>query len=476
MKNTNITTEETVKLLMQPAYKDSNAAHAAVVALVLAYLDTKPDAMKDGDEQLIVPPFLPALEYLTGAGKNDLEDAYTRVSRACSEWQGLNKHLQTILDPILSFTHWESLSIAQLHKLCAALCKCREEMDAATYGQFIQEAILSLPDAYLGTPQSLCAIVEKLVTSYRAKSGGKRVYDAFCLSGSLLVPFGKTEGMEVCGEEVNVYNAALARLKMRILGHDESVIHLSDAITHPTFTRGCRLEQFDFVVSHLPFGTIRNVWALENDKYKRFDEELPAARNIGEWPFLIHMLAQAKEAHGTVMAIVSQATLFRTDRAAKSIRQHMSENNMLEAVVLLPGGTLLPYTAVPPVLLVLRKGRTCRHVRFVDAGRMGTKDKRLVRLSPHDVERICYLALSQEDEPGVARSVSLDEIAAQSYIWDVGRYITRSVQMQEKVDPTQLAEDIHRLRAAIADKQARLDALLAEWENARQLPNTRRRK
>lgn len=463
MKNTNISAVETVKSLMRQSHRDADVARITAIALILAYMDTKPAVMQEGNKQLKVPPFLPALEYLPAAGKNDLEDAYTRVSRACSEWQDLNKHLRTILDPILLFTHWEGQSIAQLHNLCAALCKCREEMDAATYGQFIQEAILSLPDAYLGTPESLCTIVEKLVTSYRAKSGGKRVYDAFCLSGCLLVPFGKENGMEVCGEEVNVYNAALARLKMRILGHDESVIHLSDAITHPTFASGCRLDQFDFVVSHLPFGAIRHVWALGDDKYKRFDEELPAARNIGEWPFLIHMLAQAEDTHGTVMAIVSQATLFRSDRTAKSIRQRMSENNMLEAVVLLPGGTLLPYTAVPPVLLVLRKGRTCRHMRFVDAGRMGTKDKRLTKLSQHDVECICSLVLSGEDEPGVARSVSLDEIAAQGYTWDVGRYITRAILPQEKIAPKLLAEDIRRLREDIAAKQAKLDALLAEW-------------
>lgn len=465
MKNTNITTEETVKSLVQSAHRDADVARVVAIALLLAYMDTKPEAMQDGEGQLTVPPFLPALGFLAAADKNDLEEAYTRVSRVCSEWQGLNKHLQTILDPILSFTHWESRSIAQLQKLCVALGKFREATDASAYGQFIKESILGLPDAYLGTPESLCAIVEKLVMSYRTEAGGKRVYDAFCLSGSLLVPFGKVDGMVVCGEEVNVYNAALARLKMRILGHDESVIHLSDAITHPTFTRGRRLEQFDFVVSHLPFGTIRNVWSLGDDKYKRFDEEMPAARNIGEWPFLIHMLAQAEDTHGSVLAIVSQATLFRSDRAAKSIRQHMSENNMLEAVVLLPGGTLLPYTAVPPVLLVLRKGRTCRHVRFVDACGMGTKDKRLVKLSPPDVERICTLALSQEDEPGVARSVSLDEIAAQGYTWDVGRYITRAVQPQEKVNPEQLAGEIQHLRVNIDTKQAQLDALLANWTN-----------
>ena len=460
MNDKNIMTVNIFKTLVQPTYKDSDAAHAAVVALVLAYMDTKPVAMQDGDEQLIVPPFLPALEYLAAIDKNNLEEAYTRVSRSCHDWQELNKHLHAILDPVLTYMHWESRSIAQLQKLCAALCKSREEMDAATYGQFIQESILSLSDAYLGTPESLCAIIESLVMSYGRQQGGNRVYDPFCLSGNLLVPFGREGGMEVCGEEVNVYNAALARLKMRILGYNEDVIHLSDAIARPTFTSKGHLTQFDFVVSHLPFGIIRDDWQLGEDVYKRFVAGKPV-RNSAEWPFLAHMLAQADERKGVVVAIVSTGTLFRSG-VARDYREHLTNGNMLEAVVLLPAGTLIG-TTVAPVLLVLRKGRKGRMVRFVNAGLMGTKPRNISYLKRDEVKRICELILSEKEEPGEARSVTLDEIVKHGYSWQVSNYVTRTALPQEKVDPAQLAKDIHRLRSTIADKQARLDVLLADW-------------
>lgn len=445
---------------------DPDASRIPTIALVLAYMDLVPASMRKGEIELQSPSFLPALDYLDisekKAEKSGLEDVFLRILRVCSEWQGLNEHLRGILDPIFSFPHWDSQSAASLCQICKAIKEYRDSTDRLTYAGFLRKLILQIPDLYRNTPDALVSLIYMLVREYAMRFKGHRVYDPFCQSASLLVPFASEGSMDVYGEEMNIYSAAIARLKMRILSRADS-IHVTDAITAPSFVAEGRLEQFDFVVSHLPFGLIRNDWHLETDEYNRFESGMPT-RNSAEWPFLSHMLSQTRNNNGIVIAIVSPSVLFRTG-VASDLRKRISIDNTLEAVVHMPAGLLSPSTFVAPVLLILRKGRSSRHVRFIDASEMGRKDKRQVTLFAPDVEHICELILSEKEEPGEARSVTLDEIAEHGYSWQVSNYVTRAALPQEKADPTQLAEDIHRLRAAIADKQARLDALLADWNN-----------
>lgn len=385
------------------------------------------------------------------------EQRMRKAERLCRAWEEANPVLRETLLPLLrSVVHaeWSTEVMAEVLRGLAEMAAGQAD------GWFpaLVQACFAYPEGEPESPEPLAQLCARVVTA-GAQPGHARAYDPFCSSGVMLSAMRQVGATTLCGETPNPTWAAMARLRLLFSGRAAEV-RTSDALAAPAFTEGEELQYFDYAVSSLPLGMEYPVEAAEQDAYGRFRLGVPP-RRAGEWAYLLHMLAQTEPRCGVVAAFVSGGTLFRSEPTAQELRRSLTEENVLEAVVALPS-CVLPYASIAPMLLVLRKGRARRTMRFVDAQGLGQRARRQTLLTPEDTEKILAALATEEALPGFARSVTAEEIAAADYVWSVSRYVL-PVAETPQVDLARMKAEMERKARELAEKQQQLDALLAAW-------------
>jgi len=137
---------------------------------------------------------------------------------------------------------------------------------------------------------------------------------------------------------------------MFLHGADSARIEWCDTLVSPALVENDRLMKFDIVVANPPFSLDK--WGAkeaESDRYNRFWRGVPP-KSKGDWAFISHMVEAALEKEGRVAVVVPHGVLFR-GAAEGRIRQKMIEENILDAVIGLPGN-LFPTTSIPVAILV----------------------------------------------------------------------------------------------------------------------------
>lgn len=385
------------------------------------------------------------------------EQRMRKAERLCRAWEEANPVLRDTLLPLLrSVLHVEWSAEVMAEVLCGLTEMAAGQV--ADWFPVLVQACFAFPEGEAEIPEPLARLCARVAMAGE-QQGRARVYDPFCSSGVMLSAMRQSGAATLCGETLNMTSAAMARLRLLFSGGAADV-RTSDALATPAFTEGEGLQRFDYAVSSLPFAMEYPVEAAEQDRYGRFRLGVPP-RRLGEWAYLLHMLAHAEPGHGVVAAFVSGGTLFRSEGAARVFRRTLTAENVLDAVVSLPS-CVLPYASIPPMLLVLRRGRTRRTVRFVDAQGLGQRTRRQTLFRAEDTEKILAALATEEPLPGFARSVTAEEIAAADYVWSVNRYVL-PVAEETRIDLPRLQANIERLERELAEKQAQLEALLAAW-------------
>ena len=156
--------------------------------------------------------------------------------------------------------------------------------------------------------------------------------------------------------------------------------------------------------------------------------------------------------------------LFRGSSEA-AIRQHLIENDMLEAVVGL-APNLFYGTTIPACLLFFKATKDADrqgHVLFIDGSKRFTKGKNQNELSESDVEDLFAVYKSNgtiEKTDIAARLVPHDEIAGNKWDLNIGRYLKTAAA--EVVDVTMALAALDEARTNLATaEQAMLERLKA---------------
>ncbi len=223
------------------------------------------------------------------------------------------------------------------------------------------------------TPLKVTELVAKLV---KPKEGDK-ICDPACGSGGLLIQAAKAVGSNnfaLFGQESNGSTWALCRMNMFLHNFDSARIEWGDTLNSPLLVENDKLMKFDCVVANPPFSLEK--WGAENasnDRYNRFWRGVPP-KSKGDWAFITHMVETAKPLSGRVAVVVPHGVLFRGGAEGR-IRQKMIEENLLDAVIGLPGN-LFPTTNIPVAILVFDRSRekggvneNKKDVLFIDASR-----------------------------------------------------------------------------------------------------------
>ena len=172
------------------------------------------------------------------------------------------------------------------------------------------------------------------------------------------------------GTDVDPQMVRLATMNLTLRELDKVRILRRDALTR-SLDRSAKLELgfpvngFDVILGNPPFSG-----RLDKD---RIVDEVKVGRTAQtELLFLQYMLNQLKEG-GRCGVVVPEGVLFGSTLAHRELRRRLVENNTVEAVLSLPGGSFNPYSGVKTSVLLFRKGGATERVMFLHADNDGFK-------------------------------------------------------------------------------------------------------
>lgn len=228
------------------------------------------------------------------------------------------------------------------------------------------------------------------------------------------------------------------------------------------------VRKYDLVLSFLPFGVKVNRATIDKSRLKLKTDKT-------ELLFVEQCLALLKNG-GRCAVVVPEGVLGNVESDVRGLRRALVEENRLEAVISLPRGSFLPYTAVKTAILLVTKGGGTERVWFYDvAGDGYTLDDRREPDPEHDDLKFvpqAYRVLvrgkqerwaSRGKDAAAQRSlfVSRGEIVANDYSLTSGLY-RRAAEEETHADVRAIISRVLDLQSQLRRKVKKIEAQLAE--------------
>ncbi|MBR4736803.1 MAG: type I restriction-modification system subunit M [Rhodocyclaceae bacterium] len=315
-------------------------------------------------------------------------------------------------------------------------------------------------------------MVSRLLSALARPQPGDRICDPSCGSGSLLIEAAQwieaqgSHNYALFGEEVNGATWALARMNMFIHSKDAARIEWCDTLNSPALIEGDRLMKFNVVVANPPFSLDK--WGAEHadhDRFNRFWRGVPP-KSKGDWAFITNMIERALPQEGRVAVVVPHGVLFRGGAEGR-IRRAMLEENLLDAVIGLPGN-LFPTTSIPVAILLFDRAREkggaregVRDVLFIDASREFIPSKNQNQLAAEHFDKIITTAANRRNVDKYAHLASLDEIAENDFNLNIPRYVD-TFEEEEEIDVAAVEREIEQLEQELAEVRGKMKQYLKE--------------
>lgn len=320
------------------------------------------------------------------------------------------------------------------------------------------------------TPKVVASLLAKLAMP----KPGDRICDPTCGSGGLLLLAGEevekqgSHDYALYGQEKTGATYNLARMNMFLHHKDSARLEWGDTLNNPLLKEDEKLMQFDVIVANPPFSLDK--WGekhLENDIYHRFDRGMPPAGK-GDYAFISHMIAAAKEKSGRVAVIVPHGVLFRGSSEGR-IRQALIKENLLDAVIGLPAG-LFQTTGIPVAILIFDKSRQeggknqeRKDVLFIDASKEFKAGKNQNTLEPEHISKIFDTYKNRSEIEKFSHLASFDEIEGNDFNLNIPRYVD-TFEEEEEIDLSAVKAEIADLEAQLSAVQKKMSAYLKELE------------
>jgi type I restriction enzyme M protein len=276
--------------------------------------------------------------------------------------------------------------------------------------------------------------VVRLMVNILDPREGESIYDPACGTGGMLLEAvqhvkerqGDTRTLwgKLFAQEKNLTTSAIARMNLYLHGAADFQIVRGDTLRQPAFFSGDNLATFDCVIANPPFSLEKwgdEVWA--NDPYGRNFAGMPPAKS-GDYAWVQHMIRSMAPGTGRMAVVLPHGALFRMAAEGK-IRQKILGMDLLEAVIGL-GPNLFYGTGLAACILVFRQKKARdrkKKMLIVDASKEFKTGRAQNELLPEHVDRIHGWYRAYANVEGIARVVSLDDIAANDFNLNIPRYV-----------------------------------------------------
>ena len=284
-----------------------------------------------------------------------------------------------------------------------------------------------------------------------------KVYDPACGSGSLLLKFAKTVGIEnpnlqYFGQEINPTTYNLCRINMFLhnVNYDNFDIRLEDTLLKPQHMEDA---PFDAIVSNPPYSLKwegkDNTILINDERYS--PAGVLAPKSAADLAFTMHMLWHLSE-QGTAAIVEFPGVLYRGGDE-KRIRQYLIKNNFVDTVIQLPANLFFGVGIATCIIVLKKSAKTDSSVLFIDASKLFQKNGNKNLLLPEHQDKIMDLFANRKDEQYLAKLVKNDDILDNDCNLSVSSYVEQE-DTREVID--------------IKAVNARLETLVAEGNELNQ--------
>ncbi len=247
------------------------------------------------------------------------------------------------------------------------------------------------------------------------------------------------------------------------VNYDKFHIQLGNTLEEPHFADE---RPFDSIVSNPPYSV---KWIGSDDPTLINDERFAPAgvlapKSKADFAFVLHALNYLS-AKGRA-AIVCFPGIFYRGGAEQKIRQYLVDNNYVESVISL-ASNLFYGTTIAVNILVLSKHKTDTTTQFIDASGLFKKETNNNALLDKHIDDIMAVFDSKENVDHFAKSVSLEQVAANDYNLSVSSYVEPK-DTREVVDIAQLNAELKTTVAKIDQLRKDIDAIVAEIDGEEQ--------
>jgi type I restriction enzyme M protein len=316
------------------------------------------------------------------------------------------------------------------------------------------------------TPQHVSRLIARL--AMHKQTSVNKIYDPACGSGSLLLQAKKHFDDHIIedgfwGQEINhtTYNLARMNMFLHNINYDKFNIQLGNTLTDPHFIDD---KPFDAIVSNPPYSV---KWIGADDPTLINDERFAPAgvlapKSKADFGFVLHALSYLSSKGRA--AIVCFPGIFYRGGAEQKIRKYLVDNNYVETVISL-APNLFFGTTIAVNILVLSKHKTDTNTQFIDASGEAyfKKETNTNVLTDRHIVDIMKAFDSKENVEHFAKSVPLEQVAANDYNMSVSSYV-EAKDNREVVDIAQLNAELKTTVTKIDQLRAEIDAIVAEIE------------
>ena len=314
------------------------------------------------------------------------------------------------------------------------------------------------------TPQHVSKLIAQL--AMHKQTSVNKIYDPACGSGSLLLQAKKHFDAHIIedgffGQEINhtTYNLARMNMFLHNVNYDKFNIQLGNTLIEPHFGDD---KPFDAIVSNPPYSV---KWIGSDDPTLINDDRFAPAgvlapKSKADFAFVLHALSYLSSKGRA--AIVCFPGIFYRGGAEAKIRQYLVDNNYVETVISL-APNLFYGTTIAVNILVLAKNKKDTTTQFIDASGLFKKETNNNTLLDSHIEQIMAVFDSKENVEHFAKSVPLEQVAANDYNLSVSSYV-EAKDNREVVDIAQLNAELKTTVARIDQLRKDIDAIVAEIE------------
>lgn len=299
--------------------------------------------------------------------------------------------------------------------------------------------------------------VVHLMTELLTPQPGEAIYDPTCGSGGMLlscITHLRTQKKEwrtvkLFGQERNLMTSSIARMNCFLHGIEDFQIIRGDTLSEPKFVAGDRLQQFDVCLANPPYSIKQ--WDRDG-----FSSD-PWGRNIygtppqgrADYAFWQHIIQSLNPKTGRCAILFPHGVLFRNEET--EMRRKLVEHDVIETVLGL-GPNLFYNSPMEACVVICRMKKSRKRkgkIQFINAVNEVTRERAQSFLTDEHIERIVAAYQSDDDVPGFARLVSLEDIRGQQHNLSIPLYVRNESPAEAG---TEKAE--HSLDDVIASWQA----------------------
>jgi hypothetical protein len=182
------------------------------------------------------------------------------------------------------------------------------------------------------------------------KKDNTTIYDPVCGTGGMLAIAGEKaktfaihqDNISLYGQEISLFPSSIAKALVMLCGNENSKICYGDTLTDDQF----KDSHFQYILADMPFGLD---WGSFKDRIEResLDENGRFSKGLPSYSdslflFIEHIISKMDPNGSRVAFLTPSSALWRGSASSgeSRIRRWLFENDMVETILALPGGTL----------------------------------------------------------------------------------------------------------------------------------------